>query len=122
MFFCQSENCKCSGSFIKMPAKEIAEMAKATLVWVEESRAKISKRYIDDARQEMMNGWWHRLTKRPAPTDEEALERIKENPWSGFNIIHLHGGKAEDAARRLLVACKYVDEIYISTEDLQRIS
>lgn len=109
-------------SFIKMPSKKIAEIAQAALVWIEKAREAKRKAYIDAARQEIMSGWWHRIAKKSTPTDEEALERIEENPWSGFNLIPLYAGKAEDAALRLLKACEYAEEIYVSTEDLRRIS
>jgi hypothetical protein len=122
MFWVNNETIECDGSFIKMSSKKIAELANNTLVWVKEVRETKRKSYIENVRQEIMNGWWHRFRNKPIPTDEEVLARIEENPWNSFNLIPIHGGKAEAAAIRLLKACEYADEIYISTEDLRRIS
>jgi hypothetical protein len=122
MFWINSKTVECDGSFIKMPSKKIAEMAQATLVWVKEQREAKRQAYIERARQEIMGGWWHRFRNKPVPTDEEALAAIEENSWSGYNLIPLVGGKAESAAIRLLKACEHAEEIYISTEDLRRIS
>jgi hypothetical protein len=113
---------KCDGSFIKMPSQKVSEMAKSTLVWIKEYREKRTKTYINNARQEIMNGWWYRFIKRSILTDEEVLAIIHKNPFNGFAFIPIAYDKLEDAAKRLLNACHHTDEIYISTEDLQRIS
>ena len=122
MFWINNETVEYSSSFIKMSSQKIAEMAQATLVWVKEQREIKRKRYIESARQEIMNGWWHRFIKRSILTDDEVMAIIQKNPFNGFAFIPIAHDKKEDAARRLLTACEHADDIYISTEDLRRIS
>ena len=112
----------CDGSFIKMPTSKVAEMAQKTLDWINQYRAEKTQKYIESHRQYMVSGFWHRFWKRPAPSDKEVIKNINNNPWNNFQFIAMSYDITEKTAKRLLIACKQADEIYISTEDLQRIT
>ena len=113
---------KFHGSFIKMPSKKVREMAAATLEKIRKSREEEYKSDLEHYRQEMMKGFWHRLLKKPAPTDVEVIAWHDKVYYDSFGMwSELRYGNQEAAARRLHRACEEADEIYISTEDLSQI-
>jgi hypothetical protein len=117
---------QCDGSFIKMPSKKVSEMAKARLAWIEQYKKDRRQKHIDKNRQEMINGWWHRFRKLPIPTDQEVIDYIEDSYRNGNWGINWwpvnHYSESEAVANRLINACEHAEDIYISTEDLQRIS
>lgn len=116
----------CDDSFVKMTSSKIIEMAKATLKYIKDYRDSATKAVFDNEKQYIMNGFWHKLFKRPEPTDEEVWASVNR---CGGDVIHfpetffinLRYSKNEDAAHRLLNAAQHADEIYISTKDLRRL-
>ena len=89
---------------------------------IEASRKDSRKEMIDENRAEMKKGFFHRLFKRPDPTDEEVETYIAGDRW--FSPLWLCDNahyEGEAVAKRLLNACKYVEEFYVSTEDLERL-
>jgi hypothetical protein len=108
----------CDGSFVKMSSKTVAEMATKELEWIKQYREKKTQRAIESCRQKMVNGWWHRLWKKPVPTDQEVIVFLEFD----IDMINATYGCSEMIAKRLLNACQYAEDIFISTEDLRVIS
>lgn len=114
---------KFHGSFIKMPSDKVAQMASECLKNIREAKEKRRQEELDSWRKIMVNRFWHKLLKKPAPTDEEVINWVNDNSWEGFDYWNsLRYAVREAAAGRVLHACKFVSEIYISTEDLEKIS
>lgn len=115
------------GSFVTMPSHRIILLCEQTLQRIADYRKRQHKKLIEDTRAEMIDNWWHKLWKKPDPTDEEVLTYIHRGGGDTIRLpetfwINIHGSTEEDVAHRLLNAAKYADEVCISTEDLERIS
>lgn len=118
---------KRDGSFVSLPSTKIIYLCERTLERITNHRKRAHKKLIEETREEMVNDWWHKLWKKPIPTDEEVLSYIHRSGGDTIRLpetfwINCHGVTNEDTAHRLLNAAKYADEVCISTEDLERIS
>lgn len=118
---------KRDGSFVTVPSKTIIDLCNKTIDRIAKYRERAHKKLIETTRDEMVNDWWHKLWKKPVPTDEEVLTYIHRSGGDTIRLpetfwINFHGSANEDVAHRLLNAAKYADEVSISTEDLEKIS
>jgi hypothetical protein len=121
MFF--NSTTECDGSFVKIASKDAIEMATKTLAWVDKLRSDRQAGTIEIEQQRINNGFFHKLFRMKEATVEDAKKNLAYDHWNfdyHFNGLIAH--KNESAANRILNAAKHADEIYISTEDLQRIS
>jgi hypothetical protein len=121
MFF--NQTIEADGSFVKVASKDALEMAKDTLQWVENERTTRKRQAIEREQKRLNNGFWHKLFRCKEVTFEEAEESIQNDPWNfDYNFGPVMFYKTESACNRIINAAKHADEIYISTEDLRRIS
>lgn len=121
MFFNQTT--ECDGSFVKIASKDAVEMATNTLVWVKKLRADAKLAAIETERQRINNGFWHKLFHLKEATIEQAVGNLEDDHWNfDYHFTSVIARKNEEAANRILNAAKHADEVYISTEDLRRIS
>jgi len=127
---------KCDGSFVKVNSKIIIEKARASLANIEKRKKRETQRLVDDRRKELVerekkreNSWWSRLfgyKARQLPTDEQILHSIENERGDGIWLpetfwIDYRYSKNQDIAYRLINAAEYAEEIYVSTEDLERL-
>jgi hypothetical protein len=110
------------GSFVKMSSKDVKVKCEATLRSIKQIRQQKVSKTIEDARQEIMGGFLYRLFKRPPPTDEEVRDYLHGDWISPLFWDERAFYKDEEVATKLLHACQFVEEIYVSTEDLRRIT
>src|SRR5271163_1218450 len=113
-----------NSSFILITSAEVQRLAEATLQRIREARETAMVRLIEDYRQRTIQGLWHRLLRKPTPTDKQMVEMIKVgyvSSWEWLNAQTLYQASV-NVAHELLVACKYTDTINISIEDLYKIS
>lgn len=124
------------GSFVRISSKTLTEKARQTLQNIKAYKKHDTQRLIDRERQEILDqreksrkSIWSKLfgyKEKPIPTDEEVLE-IHKNKGAGTIWlpetfwIDFRYSKNEDVAYRLINAAKYAEELYVSTEDLQRL-
>lgn len=126
----------CDGSFVKMASQEVTRLAKESLSNIENRKSAAVQRLIDkrrkliqEDRERARNSIWCGLfgyKEQPMPTDEEILHQIKTERFDCIHIpettwIDIRYEKYEDVAYRLLNAAKHADEIYVSTQDLERL-
>lgn len=110
------------GSFVLMDSSVIKAKCEAMLIHIEAHRKEFRQEVIDKNREEMKNRFFHRLFKRPDPTDKEVEEYVTSGTWlSELWLADTVGYQSEDVAKRLLKACEYTNEIYVSTEDLEKL-
>ena len=109
------------GSFVRMRSDVIKAKCEAMLIAIEAVRKKRVQETIEATRQRMMKGFWHRLFKRPVPTDEQVRQHLNDGFISELFWDENAYFKNEEIARKLLNASKYAEEIYVSTEDLERL-
>lgn len=115
MFFNQTPHK--DGSFVMMRSDIIKIKCERTLIWIKEAREEKIKNLMDSARAKIMQGFWHRLFKKPIPTDDQVKAYLDYELF----FAQVRYGNSEAIANKLLNACKYADEIYVSTEDLERL-
>lgn len=121
MFFNQTMNC--STSFIKISSKEAAKMAQDTLDHVKSRREKARNDAIEDERQRINNGFFHKFFRMKDATVEDAKANLSYDSWNfNYHFTSLICAKNEAVAKRILNASKHADEIMISTEELHLIS
>jgi hypothetical protein len=121
MFFNQTVNA--DGSFVKISSKDATEMAAKTLIWVDKLRTNRLNRAIEIEIQRINNGFWHKLFRMKDATVEEAKKSLAYDECNfDYHFTSLIAGKNEETALRILNAAEHADEVYISTEDLKRIS
>jgi hypothetical protein len=121
MFFNQTVGA--DGSFVKVTSKDASEMAIKTLAWVKKLRDDREARAIEIERQKINDGFWHKLFRLKEATVEDAKESLAYDHWNfDYHFTNQIAFKNEEAANRILNACKHASEIFISTEDLQKIS
>jgi hypothetical protein len=117
------DNERCDGSFIKMPSKKVSEMAKDKLARINAYIKERKEKHIKYVRQEIIGGFWHRFWNRPDPTDEEIIAFCNDMVfYDRLAWPNLNYNDTIYVANRLINACQHAEELYISTEDLQRIS
>lgn len=121
MFF--NQTIETDGSFVKIASKNAIEMATKTLARIEKLRAESKEKAIEIERQHINNGFFHKLFRMKDATIEDAEKSLSYDDWNfDYHFTGLIAHKNEDSANRILNAAQHADEIYISTEDLQRIS
>ena len=121
MFF--NQTVERDGSFVKISSKDAAELATKTLAWVKKLRVDRKAAEVERERQRINNGFWHKLFRLKEATVEQAIENLKYDQWNfDYHYNSLICAKNESTAMRVLNAVKHANEIYISMEDLQRIS
>ena len=121
MFF--NQTIEHDGSFVKISSKDAVEMATKTLAWVDSLRAESKAKAIEAERQRLNNGFFHkhfRMKEATVEDDKASLDYDEWNFYYHFNELIAH--KNEVTALKILNAAEHADEIYISTEDLKRIS
>ena len=122
MFFNSTTN-ECDGSFVKVASKDAKEMAQNTLEWVQERRQTSRESAIKREMDNINEGFFHKLFRMKPATREEAVANLQNDIWNfEYHGTHFIGYENEKTANRILNACKHAEEIYISTEDLRRIS
>lgn len=110
------------GSFVLMNSSVIKAKCEAMLSYIKTHRAQARQEVMDENREKMKNRFFHRLFKRPDPTDQEVEDYITGDVmFSDLFRVELFGYESEAVAKRLLKACEYTSEIYVSTEDLEKI-
>lgn len=124
------------GSFVKVSSKDITKRAYASLASIKLCKARDTQRLIERERIEVMaarekkrNSLWSRLfgyKEKPEPTDAELLKSIETQRGDGIWLpetfwIDVRYDKYIEVANRLINAAKYADEIFVSTEDLERL-
>lgn len=120
MFFNQTVHK--DGSFVKMSSDDVRAKCESTLSYIKKVRQERIAKTIEDARQEMMKGYLHRWFKKPPPTDDEVRVYLDDGFISELYWDEIAFFKNEETANKLLHACQFVEEIYVSTEDLRRIT
>jgi hypothetical protein len=121
MFF-GSQTVHKDGSFVLIRSDIIKAKCENALASIKAAREKYRQEAMDKARAEMMNGFWFKLFKKPVPTDEQVESYLCDGVmFSELFRIQIMYYKQEDVANRLLSASKYADEMYVSTEDLERL-
>lgn len=113
-------------SYVKLNSKIVCKLATDMILRIDASRKKLKaedqQNRIEKKRQEIMSNWWHRLWRSPAPSMKKILEEIDIDMNKRFThpyvFIDCLYSKQEQVARTLINACKYTDEICVSTEDL----
>lgn len=134
MFY--STESKCDGSFAKVDSSSLIELAHQSLENIEKYKKQEVQRLINRKRNKFLakeekrkNSLWSKLfgfKPRKEPTDEEIYEFIKNDhddvigPSELF-WMDLRYEKYIDTANRLINAAKYAPEVFVSTEDLERL-
>lgn len=121
MFF--NSTVECDGSFVKMDTKVVKKMATKTLERIKKYRADRKEKAIEDIINDINNGFWHNLFRMKPATRKDALAYLENDTWNfDYHFSGCVGYKSEESANRLLNACEHAETVYISTEDLHRIS
>jgi hypothetical protein len=120
MFFNQTVHK--DGSFVKMSSEDVKAKCIDTIRAIKATRLERISQTMEEARQKIMSGYFHRLFKKPTPTDEEVKAYLDDGFISELFWDETYGFKNEEVASKLLHACQFVEEIYVSTEDLRRIT
>lgn len=121
MFF--NSTVECDGSFVKMDSKVVKEMAFKTLERIKTYRAARKEKAIHDVINDINNGFWHKLLRLKPATREDAIAYLEGDVWNfDYHFTACMSAKAFESAERLLNACEHAEVVYISTEDLNRIS
>jgi hypothetical protein len=109
------------GSFVRMRSDVIKAKCEAMLIAIKSIRQERVKKTIEEGRQRMMQGFWHRLLKKPVPTDDQVKSYLSDGMISETFWDEISFYKNEEVAKKLLNACTYAEEIFVSTEDLERL-
>ena len=118
-----NQTIEADGSFVKISAKEAKNMAEDTLQWIKKERTARKEEAILADMKRLDSGFWHKLFRMKPHTREDAIASLDDDPWDfDYHFSKLMYHKSEDSARRILNACNFAEEIYISTEDLRRIA
>jgi hypothetical protein len=121
MFF--NQTVEQDGSFVKISSIKATKMAQDTLNWITQKRADRKANAIEEERQRINNGFFHKLFHLREATEQDAIYSLQGDIYNfEYHWSQMAYYKSEEAAQRVLNACKHVDDIFISTEDLQRIS
>ena len=120
MFFNQTVHK--DGSFVKMSSEDVKAKCELTLKTIKRVRQEKVAKTIEETRQKMMEGFLHRTFKKSPPTDDEVRAYLSDDFISELFWDETAFFKNEEVANKLLHACQFVEEIYVSTEDLQRIT
>ena len=101
-------------SFIKMPSHQVKQLAEKCLVDVKNFRERDIKEINDDFFNEKAkwdnSSWWDRLWN--------DIENIGYRRNTRIQFVSIRYTANEKVAERLLNACRYADEIYVSIDDL----
>lgn len=113
-------------SLVVIPSSQLKKMAEATINYILQYRKNALDELIAKERQEITLGFWHRLLKRPIPTDAEVLSQLNGGCGDGLYIsevfwIETKYWKNEQVANKLLRATSLSNEVYVSTEDLSKL-
>lgn len=116
-----------SASLVKLTSAKVIDKCERSLAYIKAYRENEFKKLIVKERERIVNGFFHKLFKRPVPSDEEVVRIIEQPSGDVFNVpetfwINIQFHKSEEIAKRLLNAAKQADEIYVSTEDLEYLS
>lgn len=118
-----SSTTKCDGSFVKISSIDAKKMAEDALARVKKRREDSKERAIQCEMEMINNGFFHKLFRMKPATREEAIAELEADHWNfDYHFTNCIGYQSEEAGARILNACKYASELYISTEDLRCIS
>ena len=123
------------GSFVKVSSVDITKKAHESLKVIERQKKRQIQDLITRLRKERneeiekkKSSLWSRLfgyKEIPEPNDEQILKSYEcsgEGIWMPETFfIDLSWEKYIDVAYRLINAAKYADEIFVSTEDLEKL-
>jgi hypothetical protein len=113
-------------TFVDMSSNEVKKIAEDCIAAIERFEKRRRAEIITQHRTEMENSWWRKLCKKPSPTDNEVVDHLKGDCWSGMCMEYFWIGRCYSdvkvIARNVLVGCNKASAIHITVSDLERIT
>lgn len=112
-------------SYITMSAAEVKKLANGCLESIAKEKDRRWQEEVNLLRAKYIESWSHRFLNEPIPSDEFLMKEVHAGRGidsSESTFIELYGRISSNVAHKLLNTTLYSDVIYVSADDLERIT